>query len=62
MSNRRLFANMSRAGFGMKVPKTTIVKAMLEILPQLPNGISHLKDTVIAHLGMMGQMTPIRDS
>ena len=61
MSNRGLFADMRSAGFGIGVSKAKLVNAMLEILPQLPHGASHLKDTVVAHLGMLGQMTPTRD-
>ncbi len=61
MSNRRFFADMRRAGFGIGVSKAKLVTAMLEILPQLPVGTSRLKDTVVTHLGMMGQMTPTRD-
>jgi len=54
MSNRGVFADMRRAGFGIGVSKPKLVKAMLEILSQLPDGTSHLKDTVVAHLGIMG--------
>jgi len=61
MSNRGFFADMRRAGFGIGVSKAKLVKAMLEILPQLPDGASRLKDTVVAHLGMLGQMTPTRE-
>ena len=34
---------------------------MVEILLQLPEGTSNLKETVIYHLGQYGQMTPVRD-
>ena len=61
MSSRGLFADMRRAGFGVGVSRAKLVKAMLEILRQLPVGTSRLKDTVAAHLGMLGQMTPTRD-
>lgn len=61
MSNRGFYSGMRRAGFGIGVSKAKLVKAMLEILPQLPEGTSRLKDTVVAHLGMIGQMTPTRD-
>ncbi len=46
MSNRGFFADMRRAGFGIGVSKAKLVKAMLEILPQLPDGASRLKDTL----------------
>lgn len=61
MSNRGVFADMRRAGFAIGVSKAKLVNAMLEILAQLPDGTSRLKDTVVAHLGMLGQMTPTRD-
>lgn len=61
MSSRGLFADMRRAGFGVGVSKAKLVKAMIEILRQLPVGTSRLKDTVVAHLGMLGQMTPTRE-
>jgi len=34
---------------------------MVEILLQLPEGTSNLKETVAYHLGQYGQMTPIRE-
>ena len=61
MFNRGIFSDMRRAGFGVGVSKAKLVKEMLEILPQLPVGTQHLKDTVVAHLGMLGQMAPTRD-
>jgi len=61
MSTRGLFADMRRAGFGVGVSKAKLVKAMLEILPQLPVGTQRLKDTVVAHLGTLGQMASTRD-
>jgi hypothetical protein len=61
MSNRGIFADMRRSGFGIGVSKAKLVKAMLEILPQLPIGTQRLKDTVVANLGLAGQMTPTRD-
>jgi len=61
MSNRGIFGDMRRAGFGAQVSKAKLVKAMLEILPQLPVGTQRLKDTVVSHLGMLGQMVPTRD-
>ena len=61
MSNRGLFADMRRAGFGIGVSKAKLVGAMLEILSRLPIGTQRLRDVVVAHLGTLGQMTPTRD-
>ena len=54
---------MRRAGFGLGigVSKEKLKQAMVEILLQLPEGTSNLKETVIYHLGQYGQMTPIRE-
>ena len=52
---------MRRAGFGVGVSKEKVKQAMVEIILQLPEGTSNLKETVIYHLGQYGQMTPIRD-
>lgn len=41
--------------------KGKISKAMLEILVQLPTGTTHLKETVVANLGLLGQMSATRD-
>ena len=61
MSTRGLFADMRRAGFGVGVSKAKLVGAMLEILFQLPVGTQRLKDTVVARLGVLGEMVPTRD-
>lgn len=61
MFNRRTFADMRRVGFGVGVSKSKIIKAMVEILSQLPNGTTNLKDVVVAHLGLLGQMSSSRD-
>lgn len=34
---------------------------MLEILVQLPSGTTDLKNTVVAHLGLLGQMSATPD-
>ena len=34
---------------------------MLEILVQLPTGTTHLKETVVANLGILGHMSATRD-
>ncbi len=61
MFDRKTYSDMRRAGFSVGVSKNKIAQAMLEILLQLPSGTTNLKDTVIAHLGPMGQMTTTRD-
>ena len=43
------------------VSKGKISKAMLEILVQLPTGTTHLKETVVANLGLLGNMSATRD-
>jgi len=61
MFDRKTFADMRRAGFGIGLSKTKLKEAMVEILLQLPEGTPNLKDTVIYNLGQYGQMTPIRE-
>lgn len=61
MFNKRMFADMRRSGFGIGVSKAKLAEAMLEILRQLPSGTQRLKDTVVAHLGLLGQMSATRD-
>ena len=46
---------------GVGVSKTKIAQAMLEILLQLPEGATNLKETIVGHLGLLGQMSPTRD-
>ena len=41
--------------------KGKLAKAMLEILVQLPTGTTQLKETVVANLGILGQMSATRD-
>jgi len=41
--------------------KGKLAKAMLEILVQLPTGTTQLKETVVANMGILGQMSAIRD-
>ena len=43
------------------ISKTKLSQSMLEILPQLPKGTTNLKNTIVQHLGMFGQMTSTRD-
>ncbi len=61
MFNRKSFGDMRRSGFGVSVSKTKVVKAMVEVLDQLPIGTKQLKETVVANMGMMGQMVPTRE-
>ncbi len=61
MLDRKSYSQMRRAGFGVGVSKEKVKQAMVEIILQLPEGTSNLKETVIYHLGQYGQMTPIRD-
>jgi len=41
--------------------KGKISKAMLEVLVQLPTGTTHLKEIVVANLGLLGHMSATRD-
>ena len=63
MFDRKTYSQMRRAGFGLGlgISKAKLKQAMVEILLQLPEGTSNLKETVIYHLGQYGQMTPIRE-
>ena len=61
MSNRKIFSDMRRAGMGVGVSKAKLTQAMLEILFQLPEGTTNLKETIVGHLGLLGQMSPTRD-
>ena len=61
MFSRRAFSDMRRAGMGVGVSKAKLSEAMLDILLQLPTGSMNLKDTIVRHLGLIGQMAPTRD-
>jgi hypothetical protein len=61
MFNRKTYSQMRKAGFGVGISKEKLKQAMIEILLQLPEGTSNLKETVIYHLGQYGQMTPARE-
>jgi hypothetical protein len=56
-----MFAEMRRAGMAVGVSKAKLSQAMLEILVQLPPGTADLKETIVAHLGLLGQMSATRD-
>ena len=61
MFNKKMFGDMGRAGMTVGLSKGKISKAMLEILVQLPTGTTHLKETVVANLGLLGHMSATRD-
>jgi hypothetical protein len=56
-----MFGDMRRAGMSVGLSKGKLSKAMLEILIQLPTGTTHLKENVLANLGILGKMSPTRD-
>jgi hypothetical protein len=61
MFSRKVFADMRRAGMGVAVSRAKLSAAMLEILVQLPTGSTNLKEVVVRHMGLLGQMAPSRD-
>ena len=61
MFDRRMFAEMKRAGMGVGLSKAKLSQAMLEILIQLPVGTTDIKETIVGHLGLLGQMSATRD-
>ncbi len=61
MFNRTIYSQMRRSGFGIGINKGKLKDAMVDILLELPEGTSDLKETVIYNLGQYGQMTPVRD-
>ena len=61
MFSKKMFGDMRRAGMTVGLSKGKISKAMLEILVQLPTGTTHLKETVVANLGLLGNMSATRD-
>ena len=61
MFDRRTFAQMRRGGMGLGLSKAKLSQAMLEILVQLPAGTENLKERIVAHLGLIGQMSATRD-
>ena len=50
-----------RGGLGIGVSKAKLAQAMVNILVQLPEGTKNLKDTVVGHLGLLGQLSATRD-
>ena len=61
MSDKRFFAQMRRAGMGVGLSKAKLSQGMLEVLFQLPRGTKDLKETIVGHLGLLGQMSSTRD-
>jgi hypothetical protein len=60
MFSRTVFSEMRRAGLGVSISSAKLTAAMLDVL-QLPVGSVNLKESVVRHLGLLGQMTPVRD-
>ena len=61
MFSKKMFGDMRRAGTTVGLSKGKISKAMLEILVQLPTRTTHLKETVVANLGLLGNVSATRD-
>ena len=61
MFSRNIFGEMRRAGMCIGLSKAKLSQAMLEILIQLPSGTTNLKETIIYHMGLLGQMSATRD-
>ena len=61
MFNRKTFAQMRKAGMGIGISKAKLSQAMLEILLQLPEGTTNLKEVIIANMGLLGQVSATRD-
>lgn len=61
MFSKKAFADLRRSGMGVGVSVAKLTEAMLEILIQIPSGSTNLKETIIAHIGLLGQMASSRD-
>jgi len=61
MFTKKVFADMRRAGMGVGVSKAKLSQAMIEVLLQLPTGSTNLKETIVGHLGLLGQMSSTRE-
>ena len=61
MFDRKTYAQMRRSGMGIGISKAKLSEAMLEILLQLPEGSTNLKEVIVANMGLMGQMSATRD-
>ena len=62
MFNKKFFSDMKRSGMmNVGLSKAKLSEAMLDILLQLPQGATNLKETIISHMGLIGQMSTTRD-
>jgi hypothetical protein len=61
MFDKKMFGQMRRAGMNVGLSKAKLSQAMLEILIQLPAGTANLKETIVANMGLLGQMSATRD-
>ena len=61
MFDRQMFAQMKRSGMGVGISKAKLTQAMMEILLRLPAGTRDLKEMIVGHLGLLGQMSATRD-
>ena len=61
MFDKKFFGQMRRSGMGIGLSKSKLSETMLEILLQLPEGTSSLKETIIGNMGLIGYMSATRD-
>lgn len=61
MFDKKTFGQMRRAGMKVGISKSKLSLAMLEILIQLPEGTTNLKETIVYNMGLLGQMSATRD-
>jgi hypothetical protein len=61
MFSKQYFADLRRAGMATGVSKAKLSDAMLQVLLQMPIGSDNLKETIVQHLGLLGQMSKTRD-
>jgi hypothetical protein len=54
-------ARRSRFGLGLGLSTGKLTEAMVEVLSQLPPEATPSKEVVVAHLGLLGQMSKTRD-
>ena len=55
------FAQVRRAGFDIGLSTGKLTKAIIDVLLQLPSEVAPLKEIVVQHLGLLGQMSKTRD-
>ncbi len=55
------FAELRRSGLNLGLSAGNLTKAMVEVLSQLPPGVTPSKEVVVQHLGMLGQFSKTRD-